>query len=67
MKTFKWLPFWGDGESWILWQTNHRKGYPHYCGRVFKNKFEGCYQCEAGQYPTMAQAAKALLANETES
>lgn len=71
MKTFEWVPselegIWGNGERWCLYQTNHHKGYPHYIGRVYKNHYGGYYQCDVGQYPTMLQAAKALLDKEIE-
>lgn len=74
-KAYTWLPvtlggLYPDGQLWVLYQTNHRKGYPHYIGRVCRHDtYDGqitCYTSEAGTYSTMAEAAKDLLNNDRE-
>lgn len=74
-KTYKWIPetldgLFPNGERWVLYQTNHRKGYYHYIGRVCRHEtYDGqviCYTSECGTYETMHQAAKDLLNNDKE-
>jgi len=69
--TFTWVPetldgLFPDGQRWCLYQTNHRKGYPHYIGRVCATVYNDTkpgseYVCEVGFFSTMHDAAEALL------
>ena len=71
MKTYKWVPeplegIYADGVRWVLYQTNHPKGYPHYIGRVCKrsHSLPYCYITDIGEYDSMKEAARELLLSD---